>query len=92
MSYAILPALRVKNAAEKALSDAAPTGEGADPKLPFEGLIGLCRAIMADPKTDHDIAVDAADFALIMKHYDFTDPRLIMQHEHQSTMRSSGRN
>ncbi|MGI4796705.1 MAG: hypothetical protein ACRYG8_22140 [Janthinobacterium lividum] len=92
MSYAILPALRVKNAAEKALSGAAPTGEGADPKLPFEGLIGLCRAIMADPKTDHDIAVDAADFALIMKHYDFTDPRLIMQHEHQSTMRSSGRN
>ncbi|RYY06577.1 MAG: hypothetical protein EON55_23020 [Alphaproteobacteria bacterium] len=91
MSYAILPALRVKNAAEKALSDAAASGDGIEPKLWFEGLIGLCRAIMADPKADHDIAVDAADFARIMKHYDFTDPRLIMQHEHQSTMRSFGR-
>lgn len=91
MSYAILPALRVKNAAEKALSDVGGSGDGPDSKLLFEGLIGLCRAIMADPKADHDIAVDAADFARIMKHYDFTDPRLIMQHEHSSKTRSFGR-
>ena len=92
MSHAMLPALRVKNAAEKALLEADPTGGRDDEKSSlFSGLIGLCKAVMADPKGDHDIAVDAIDFNWIKKHYDFTDPRLITPHEHPSTARTYGK-
>ena len=57
----------------------------------FDGLIGLCRAVLADPKGDHDVAVEASDFAFIMEHYDFTDPRLMAQHEFAGGMRRVGR-
>lgn len=90
----MLPALRVKNAAEKSLLEIDPTGKSASDSRDdqknalFIGLIGLCKAVLADPKGDHDIAVDATDFIWIKKHYDFTDPRLVTLHEHPSTARS----
>ena len=97
MSYAMLPATRVKDAAEKAMTEFEPTAHGLDQlhaerqRSWFDGLVGLCRAVLADPKGDHDIAVEASDFNWIMKHYDFTDPRLIAQHEHSSTARAFGK-
>jgi hypothetical protein len=97
MSYAMLPADRVKDAAEKALLAFDPKEHGFDEthdnekRIWFNGLIGLCRAVMADPKADHDVEVEATDFTWIMKHYDFTDPRLIIQHEHPSTARVFGK-
>ena len=97
MSYAILPALRVKDAAEKALAEIqsarrnAERSGGTRDQNWFDGLIGLCRAVLADPKGDHDVAVEASDFAFIMEHYDFTDPRLMAQHEFAGGMRRVGR-
>jgi hypothetical protein len=97
MSYAMLPALRVKDAAEKALLEVDSIGNSSNGSRDDEksslymGLVGLCRAVLADPKGDHDIAVDATDFTWIKKHYDFTDPRLITLHEHTSTARASGK-
>ena len=96
MSYAKLPADRVKDAAEKALVAFDPKEHGFDEARAdqrrswYSGLVGLCRAVLSDPKSDHDVAVGADDFTWIMKHYDFTDPRLVAQHEHASTARALG--
>lgn len=93
----MLPALRVKDAAEKALLEVDATGNNSngirddEKNSLYIGLIGLCKAVLADPKGDHDIAVDAIDFTWIKKYYDFTDPRLITLHEHTSTARAFGK-
>ena len=85
----MLPADRVRTAAEKALEAFDPAAHGLDDfhadrrRFWFRGLVGICCAVMIDPEADHVIAVDPNDFAWIMKHYDFegaeTDRRVGME-------------
>ena len=77
MTYAMLPADRVRTAAEKALEMFDPAAHGLDDvhaeqrRSWFRGVIGLCCAVMIDAEADHVIAVDPRNFTWIMKHYNF---------------------
>lgn len=98
MSHALLPADRVKAAAEKALLEFDPKMHGMDEALGerkrswFNAIIGLCRGVLADRKAHHVIAVEANDFTWLMKQYDFTDPAIAAEEAYVAKMKHPTRN
>ena len=98
MSHALLPADRVKDAAEKALLEFDPKMHGLEEPHAgqkrewFNAIIGLCRAVMADRKAHHVVAVEAKDFTWLMRFYDFTDPAVAAEEAYAAKMKHPGKN